>query len=147
MFCFCLLLTWIIIQSDKVLTAAQRFFSLWFDMTLKSSTRMIIMTPYWEEKVKRDLIKCTLKQVCAREWWWCSHFWARQWVCAGQSSSDKPLGGLSKETEEIKVGNSHQNLPNQEKCRQEPPCEGTEGNRGEGGVCESYAERWRQTER
>ncbi|MEQ2317038.1 hypothetical protein AMECASPLE_038701 [Ameca splendens] len=56
----------------------------------------------------------------------------RHWVCAGQNSSRKPLGGLSKETEEIKVGNSHQNLPNQEKCRHEPSCEGTEGNRGRG---------------
>lgn len=58
-------------------------------------------------------------------------------VCArgSQSRSRKPLGGLSRETAEIEVGNSHQKRPNQERCRQEPPCKGTEGNRGVGGMC------------
>lgn len=49
--------------------------------------------------------------------------------------SKEPQGGLSRETEEIEVGNSHQKLPNQERCRQEPPCKGTEGSGGKGGEC------------
>ncbi len=51
-------------------------------------------------------------------------------VHVSHSRSRKPLGGLSRETAEIEVGNTHQKCPNQERCRQEPPCKGTEGNRG-----------------
>ena len=57
-------------------------------------------------------------------------------MCVSWSRSGKPLGGLSRETAEIEVGNSHQKSPNQERCRQEPLCKGTEGNRGGGkSVC------------
>lgn len=56
-------------------------------------------------------------------------------VCVSVCRSKEPLGGLSRETEEIEVGNSHQKLPNQERCRQEPPCKGTEGSGGKGGEC------------
>lgn len=62
----------------------------------------------------------------------CARVCVRVCVCVSQSRSRKPMGGLSRETAEIEVGNSHQKCPNQERCRQEPPCKGTEGNRGVG---------------